>query len=321
VLLKAIQYDLTLFENREYNMRPDSFFERVRSLGRLTPCEAKIADHMERVYPLLGLETVSSICESAQVGRATLVRFIQRLGYESYSNFQNELRAQLLARLRSPQENFYQYKANLGESKLNLFQLHCDQVVSNINAANDHIEYAQLQKAARLIASTKGKVFIMGHRSSFAMACFLHFELDYMRDGIVLCNNTGGVLSNLISHISKNDILFAFFKSRYSRLTEQVAQWFSNHHCQIILVTDREVNSLSNLATYQFVAPSEGVSVFDSRGATFAVLETIVNLISIELKDQLEDRFNRIEEAANTFRIFSDWWRSHPGKRQPKESN
>ncbi len=34
---------------------------------------------MEHVYPLLGLETVSTISESARVGRATVVRFIQRL--------------------------------------------------------------------------------------------------------------------------------------------------------------------------------------------------------------------------------------------------
>ena len=273
---------------------------------------------MEHVYPLLGLETVSTICESARVGRATVVRFIQRLGYESYSDFQRELRSQLLVRLQSPQEKFNRHKASLSKSEPNVFRLHCDQVIRNINAANEHIDSRQLQKAARLMAACTGKVYIMGHRSSFALASFFHFEMDYMRDGIVLCNNAGGVLSNAVSQISKQDILFAFFKSRYSQLTEQVAQWFASHGCPIILLTDRETNSLSSLARYQFVAPSEGIGIFDSRGATFAVLETIVNLVSIELEDRLGERFDRIEKAINAFGIFSDWWKRPSGGRKQK---
>jgi DNA-binding MurR/RpiR family transcriptional regulator len=303
-----------------YTMKPEPFFEKIRKLEKLTPSEARIASHMEHVYPLLGLETISTICESAQVGRATVVRFIQRLGYESYSHFQRELRSRLLVRLQSPQEKFHQHKASLSGSQPNVFRMHCDQVIRNINAANEHIDYRQLHKAARLMADCKGKVYIMGHRSSFALASFFHFEMDYMRDGIVLCNNAGGLLSNAVSHISKTDILFAFFKSRYSRLTEQVAHWFASHGSDIILVTDREANPLSNVATFQFVAPAEGIGIFDSRGATFAVLETIISLVSIALEDHLDERFDRFEKAINTFGIFSDWWKNTSGKKKPKAS-
>jgi DNA-binding MurR/RpiR family transcriptional regulator len=298
---------------------PVSFFDRIRKLERLTPSEARIADHMEHAFPLLGLETITTICESAQVGRATVVRFIQRLGYKSYSQFQRELRSELLMRLQTPQEKFHNRKTRLSEGEPNIFHLHCEQVIRNINEASQRIDSRQLVKAARMIAWGKGKIFIMGHRSSFALASFFHFEIDYMRDGVVLCNNSAGLLSNAVSQICKEDILVAFFKSRYSRLTEQVAQWFADHGCAIILLTDRITNPLSKLATLQLVAPSEGLGIFDSRGAAFAVLETIVNLVSIELENQLDDRFNRIESAVNAFEVFSDWWKHPSGKKSPKQ--
>lgn len=68
-------------------MKDLSFFERIRELGRMTPSEARIAEHMEKVYPMIALETITTICECADVGRATVVRFIQKLGYDSFSTF------------------------------------------------------------------------------------------------------------------------------------------------------------------------------------------------------------------------------------------
>ena len=120
------------------------------------------------------------------------------------------------------------------------------------------------------------------------------------------------------------DLLFLFFNSRYSRLSETVAHWFAEHGCGIILLTDREANPLSHVATLQLVAPSEGIGFFESRVAAFAVFETLSNLVAVEMKDQLEDRFEKFENAINAFEVFSEWWKhksKRPARRKMKNTH
>ena len=82
-------------------MSTPTIFDRIRSLEHLTPSETKIAQYLDKAYPLLALETVTSISQRARVGRATVVRFISRLGYSSFAEFQQSLRKELLLKLEA----------------------------------------------------------------------------------------------------------------------------------------------------------------------------------------------------------------------------
>ena len=62
-------------------MSTPAIFDRIRALEHLTPSKTKIAQYLDKAYPLLALETVTSISARARVGRATVVRFISRMGY------------------------------------------------------------------------------------------------------------------------------------------------------------------------------------------------------------------------------------------------
>ncbi len=300
-------------------MKAISFFKRIRSQKRLTPSEARIVEHMEQAFPVLALASVSTICEAADVGRATVVRFVQKLGYESFAAFQQELRSELTDRLRSPKERFEEKKAKYPQDNLNIFHVHCDQVIENINEAKNRIDSSQLQNAARILAGCKGKIFIMGNRSSFALAFLLHFGLSYLRDDVILCNASGGGVSDAISHICPDDILILVYNRRYSTVSTKMGQWFADHGCRVVLLTDRETNPLVRAATIQFTVPSEGYGIFDSRAATIAIIETIVNLVTMELEDGLDDRSKKAEAVATTFGIFSGW-RKHPSFRSQKIS-
>jgi DNA-binding MurR/RpiR family transcriptional regulator len=286
-------------------MKSISFFKRIRAQERLTPSEARIVEHMEQAFPVLALESVSTICEEAKVGRATVVRFVQKLGYESFAAFQQELRSELAHRLLSPKERFEDKKAKYPQENLDLFHVHCDQVIENINEAKSRIDSAQLQSAARMLAGCRGKIFIMGNRSSFALAFLLHFGLSYLRDDVILCNAAGGGISDGISHIRPDDILVLVYKRRYSTVTTKMGRWFADHGCHIVLLTDRETTPLTRAATVQFTIPSEGFGIFDSRAASIAVIETIVNMATLELEDGLDERSRRAETVAETFGIFS----------------
>lgn len=289
-------------------MKKFTFFERIRTQEHLTPSELRIVKHMERAFPVLALESVSTICEKAKVGRATVIRCIQKLGYESFSAFQQELRGELASRLNTPQERYEKRKAHYSEDKTNILHLSSEQIIENINELNSRIDYEQLLETARMLAKCPGRIYIMGNRSSYGLAFMLHFGLCYLRDDVILPILPGGMTSDIVSQISTDDILVLFFNRRYSSISEKMGRWFSEHGCPVILLTDREINPLTQIASKQFVIPSEGlVGLFDSRAATIAVIETIINLVTIELEHRIGKRLKRVEEAYESFEVFSNW--------------
>src|ERR1700676_437645 len=73
-----------------------------QGLERLTPTERKAARILLANYPVPGLQTVALFAKQAEVSHPTILRLVSKLGFDSYSAFQQTLRDELEARLRSP---------------------------------------------------------------------------------------------------------------------------------------------------------------------------------------------------------------------------
>src|SRR5712692_9639425 len=81
--------------------------EQVRHrLASLSPAERKLARVLLASYPIAGLESVARFAERARVSPPTVTRFITKLGFKGYPEFQELLRHEVQARLSSPLERF-----------------------------------------------------------------------------------------------------------------------------------------------------------------------------------------------------------------------
>ena len=127
-------------------MSAPTIFDRIRALEHLTPSETKIAQYLDKAYPLLALETVTSISERARVGRATVVRFISRLGYSSFAEFQQSLRKELLFKLEVA-GSLRQGQAGQTKDSIDPLRLHCELIARNLEEACRRIDKHQLRGA------------------------------------------------------------------------------------------------------------------------------------------------------------------------------
>ncbi len=287
-------------------MSSEALFDKIRSLGNLTPSEARIAEYLDQAYPLLALETVTSISNQANVGRATVVRFIARLGFKNFADFQQSLRSELISRLQSPKDRYHE-RSKLSTVAADPLQHNCDQVIRNLNEATRRINSKRLLACSKLLATCRGTIYVTGYRTSFGLAHLFSLQLSYLRDNVRLLDDLGGVLPNTVSNLSKQDILISIFQERYARFSEDVMRWFARHGCRMIFLADREAHPLAHLAHIQFVVPSEGISIFKSRCASLAVLETMVDLVAMQLGGSLNRHLVHLEGAFEAFDIFTPW--------------
>src|SRR5258706_15074545 len=75
-------------------------------LDSLSPSERKLARVLLASYPIAGLESVARFAERAHVSPPTVTRFITKLGFRGYPEFQETLRHEVQARLSSPLARF-----------------------------------------------------------------------------------------------------------------------------------------------------------------------------------------------------------------------
>src|SRR5213595_1060415 len=81
--------------------------ELVRQrLDSLSPAERRLARALLASYPIAGLESVARFAERAGVSPPTVTRFIAKLGFRGYPEFQENLRDEVQARLSSPLERY-----------------------------------------------------------------------------------------------------------------------------------------------------------------------------------------------------------------------
>jgi DNA-binding MurR/RpiR family transcriptional regulator len=71
-------------------MKSENLLSRIQKLGKLTPSEAKIADFFRRDYPRVAMDTVTAISKKTKTSKATVARFISKLGYEGFTQFQDQ---------------------------------------------------------------------------------------------------------------------------------------------------------------------------------------------------------------------------------------
>src|SRR5206468_4685364 len=73
----------------------------------LSPAERKLARVLLASYPIAGLESVARFAERAGVSPPTVTRFITKLGFRGYPEFQEALRQEVQARLSSPLARYH----------------------------------------------------------------------------------------------------------------------------------------------------------------------------------------------------------------------
>lgn len=255
-------------------MADSDLIRRIRSLDRLTSGETKIADYMCRQYPEVAFENVTSISHKAGVSKATVVRFIKRLGYDGFARFHDSLRVDMMEEYTSPKQRFSLLEQQLDGDR-NLLDQNFAVIMKNLQQALARIDRVHFDQIARLISNAERPLFLVGQRTSYGLAYMFHSLLGYVRPRITFLEMQSSMLPDVLAEIGPGDMLFAVSFRRYARMTCQVAGHFANRGATVMAVVDSEFSPLSEFVTHQLVVPLEGLSMFRSRCAATAVLESL----------------------------------------------
>jgi len=265
--------------------------ELVRQrLDSLSPAERRLARVLLASYPIAGLESVARFAERAGVSPPTVTRFIAKLGFRGYPEFQEHLRHEVQARLSSPLERYRDEPKQESAVKTAL-----DVSAHNLQATLDLLSERDVKEAIELLSDVRRRVMVLGGRVSGPLARYLAGQLHLLRPGIGLVDTERGAPAQQLIDMRKTDVLVVFDYRRYQTDTIDSARVAAARGCDVILFTDQWLSPASAFSRQVLVTSVETVGPFDSLVGAMAVVEAIVAAVLARLGARAEARMQNLE--------------------------
>jgi DNA-binding MurR/RpiR family transcriptional regulator len=260
-------------------------------LGELTPTERRAAHVLLSNYPFAGLETVAQFASRAGVSAPSILRFVARLGFSAYADFQRRLKEELEAQLQSPL-----MKQASGGRQGAPFSDFANAVVANLNHTFESIASAEFQAILSLLADTKRHVHVVGGRITEAIALYAVRHLRVIRPDVALVEGQAATWRDQVIDFGKRDVLVVFDIRRYQEDVIALAEEAAERGTTIVLFTDQWLSPIARIAKHVISARIAVPSNWDSTAAIFAVVEALVAAVTKELWDVAEARMKALEE-------------------------
>ena len=262
-------------------------------LGTLSPAERRLARVLLASYPIAGLESVARFAERAGVSPPTVTRFITKLGFRGYPDFQESLRREVQARLSSPLARFHDEPEVAGTNHVLGDSL--DSATQNIRATLEVLSHRDFEEAVAVLADVRRRVMVLGGRVTLPLARYLSGQLHLLRPGIGMVDAQRGAPAQQLIDMRKTDVLVLFDYRRYQPDSIECARIAAAHGCSVILFTDPWLSPASAFSRQVLVTSVDTIGPFDSLVGAVAVVEGLVSAVLRRLGTRAESRMQSLE--------------------------
>ena len=193
--------------------------------------QKRIAAFILESYDKAAFMTASRLGKKVGVSESTVVRFAAELGYDGYPDMQKSLQKMIRNRLTSVQR-IEVTNDRIGDQDLVSMVLQSD--MEKIRLTLEELDRDAFDHAVKAIVSAK-RIYIIGVRSSAAIASFLGFYFNLIFDNVV--NVTAGTASEMFEHllrVGEDDVVIGVSFPRYSKDTINAARFARSRGAEII---------------------------------------------------------------------------------------
>ena len=252
-------------------------------------------------YDKAAFMTASRLGKTVDVSESTVVRFASRLGYDGYPNMQKALQEMIRNKLTSVQRMEVAGDRMGGRDVLQTV-LHAD--TDMIRVTLDEIDRDAFQGAVDALMGAK-RIYILGVRSSSALASFLGFYFNLLFENVTLVHtNSVSEIFEQVLRVGPGDVLFGISFPRYSKRTLSAMKYARDRGARVIALTDSQLSPLARVADHVLLARSDMASFVDSLVAPLSVINALIVAAGMSRRDEIEQTFNKLERIWEEYDVY-----------------
>lgn len=285
----------------EKTMNQDILTEIQDNMNTFSKGQKRIANFILESYDKAAFMTASKLGKKVGVSESTVVRFAAELGYEGYPDMQRSLQKMIRNRLTAVQR-IEVTNDRIGDQDLLSTVLQSD--MEKIRLTLEELDRESFEHAVDAIVSAH-RIYIMGVRSSAAIATFMSFNFNLIFDNVIQVSaNTASEVFESLLRVGEGDVVIGISFPRYSSRTVHAMNFARDRGATTIAITDSEASPLAPISTYTLKARSDMASFVDSLVAPLSLVNALLVAVSRKKNDDLAHTFQTLEQIWEEYGVY-----------------
>lgn len=260
-----------------------------------------IANYILQSYDKAAFMTASRLGKTVGVSESTVVRFAVELGFDGYPSMQRTLQELVRNKLTSVQR-IEVANDRIGNQDEVSTVLQAD--IDTLRKTSETLDRREMNESVELILQAK-RIYIIGVRSSTAIADFLNFYFRNIFENVSLVSSTStSEMFEQMLRVGKGDVVIGISLPRYSSRTVKTMQYAKDCGAATIAITDKPDAPAGKLADHVLVAKSDMVSIVDSLVAPMSVVNALIVAVSRRREEQVSTTFKNLERLWDEYDVY-----------------
>ena len=277
----------------------DEIFQRMDGL---TPAERKVARTLLARYPAAGLESTASLAAAAGTSKPTVLRLLARLGFGSYRDFQERLRAEVTRSMSaSPLSRARARRA--APSDDSVFLRAVEQRARLITRLQDTVPPGEIERAVSLLAGRPRHVVTSGGYFSRLIARMLAMQLDELIPNVDYADEPLGADVGKYLRAGRDSVAIVFDLRRHELASKEVVSMAKTCGASVVLITDESLSPSAEEADIVLPVAVDGIP-FDSFAALLVLTESLVDAVFQRAGEAAIERMADWERSVHIYRAF-----------------
>jgi DNA-binding MurR/RpiR family transcriptional regulator len=267
----------------------------------LTLSQKKVASYLHNNINEAFLLNSFQIAKKSKVSEATVTRLISNLGFSGFSEFKKEI-AQRVLKDFSTTERLADAAESL-EDPGNIFAEILNSDIENIRTLRASISDQLFEEVAKKLCSANA-IYVLGLRSSYALAFYLAFHLRFFLKKVILLTPGIGDIPEQVLGVKKEDVLVVISFRRYTRDSYDIAEKIKKKEAFVIALTNSELSPIAELADETLITSTKIPTYMESFTAPMSLINALITSLALRKKDKAISALNKLE---NTFKEFQTY--------------
>ncbi|AKL95401.1 transcriptional regulator RpiR family [Clostridium aceticum] len=280
--------------------KKDLILEIQKNFTKLSKGQKLIAQYIIDNYDKAAFMTASKLAKTVNVSESTVVRFANALGFDGYPQLQKGLQNIIKIKLTTVQR--VEMSRDYSDEEVILKKMFKSDI-DNIRATQENMDYQAFQSVVDKILSAE-KIYIIGLRSSTALAQYLGFYLNLVLDNVKVVGYGISDIFEQMLRVSEKDLVIGISFPRYSNRTVEVLKYAEEQKATIVSITDSIMSPIYELSDHCLTAKNNMASFVDSLVAPLSLINALIISVGMREKEEITRYFNKLEGLWDKYHVY-----------------
>lgn len=283
-------------------MSKDILVSIQNSMPQFSKGQKSIGRFILENYDKAAFMTASKLGKTVNVSESTVVRFAAELGYDGYPSMQKALQEMIRSKLTTVQR-IEVSNDRMGDENVLAKVLQSD--MEKLRMTMETMDREEFTAVVDAIVGAR-RIYILGVRSSAALADFLTFYFNLLFDNVRQAKSTlSSEMFEQMLRVGKEDVVIGISFPRYSNRTVRAMKFAREQGATVVALTDSELSPLYETADYRLLAKSDMASFVDSLVAPLSVINALIVAVGRKKAEEVTETFEILERIWDENEVYA----------------